>query len=359
MRIIIDSTDKRMTVPAIDYLVTSGYEVHGLCFDSDRALNPGKLKKIHYIHRETAAEQLTDVFSGYSCDDILIAGNPIVIKAVNTIRPTIRYLLSSQENIEKAGNKKYLQQMAATLGIPVPKELTAPGYPMIAKLNVSENVQLKPADRYRIIGNENELKAAGPFLSAYADNLLLQEYVDGPSIGVSMLLDEQSNLVDFIVHERLLEYPVSGGPSAACRSIANAPLAHSAYRLLRALDWKGMAMVEFKGETLIEINPRFWGSMPLLFIAKSDFFGNYIKILQNKQTVITPDQMPYQANKIMVYFPQGVLSVLNTLKLKQIKKAAKGLKTLLTGREGIFRFRNPKPFFRYLYTLCLQRSRSI
>jgi biotin carboxylase len=357
MRIIIDSADKRMTVPIIDALALSGYEVHGLCFDTDKPLNTRNLKKVHYIAREAAAAQLAGILSAYTAEDILIAGNPIIIEAVNALKPGLRYLLPERESIAKAIDKKYLQQLARTLDIKTPKELQKPGFPMIAKLNISENVLLKPADRYRIIRNESQLAAAEPFMARYAGNLILQEYVEGPSIGVSMLLDRQSNLVDFIVHERLLEYPASGGPSAACRSIVNARLAHTAYRLLRELKWQGMAMVEFKGDTLIEINPRFWGSLPLLFIARSDFFGNYIKTLQNNQTVITPDQSPYQPNKIMVYFPQGLLSVACLIKQKKFNKAFSGFGMLILGKEGIFRFKNPQPFFRYIRSLYCQKFR--
>ncbi|NLA86087.1 MAG: ATP-grasp domain-containing protein [Clostridiales bacterium] len=356
MRIIIDSTDKRMTVPAIDCLARAGYAVHGLCFNTDRPLNPGKLEKIHYISRRHVAGDLEEIFSGYTSDDILIAGNPVVIEAVNTIKPRMKYLLSSQESIEKAADKKQMQKLAGTLEIKVPRELKQPAFPMVAKLNVSENTGLKPAERYRIIRNEKDLEAARPFISQNAGNLIIQEYADGPSAGVSMLLDEQSNLVDFIVHERLLEYPVTGGPSAACRCVINASLAQSAYRLLRALDWKGIAMVEFKGDALIEINPRFWGSMPLLFMSKSDFFFNYIKVLEDDYTVITPEQVPYQPGGIMTYFPQGLLSVLSLMKSGKIGKAARGLKTLLQGKEGIFRFSNPGPFFRYLRSLATRNS---
>lgn len=351
MRIIIDSIDKRMTVPAIDYLVRIGYEVHGLCFDTGKPLNPGNLKKIHYIGRDAAARQLTEILSAYDESDILIAGNPVVIEAVNAVKPAVSYLLSTQDSIEKAGNKKAVNQIAGALGIRVPAGLETPDYPMIVKLNISENAPYKPADRYRIIRDARDLAKAQPFLSTHADNLIMQEYVDGKSVGVSMLLDGQSNLVDFIVHERLLEYPVTGGPSAACRSIVHTQLAHAAYKLLRELNWKGIAMVEFKGDALIEINPRFWGSMPLLFISKSDFFLNYIKILQNRHTVITPEQIPYQPNRTMVYFPQGFLSVLNLLKSMKIRRAAGGFKTLIVGKEGIFRLKNPKPFFKYLRSL--------
>jgi predicted ATP-grasp superfamily ATP-dependent carboligase len=356
MRVIIDSTDKRMTVPLIDYLAKAGYEVHGLCFSGDRPLNREKLVKIHYISRRNTAQDLSEIFASYDPGDILIAGNPDMIEAVNSIKPRLKYLLSEQESVVKAVNKKELCAFAGGLGLRVPKEYNEPCCPMIVKLNISENAHGKPAERYRIIHSDSELEAARPFIARNAGNLIMQEYVEGPSVGVSMLLDEESNLVDYIVHERLLEYPVTGGPSAACRSIVNTALAEKAYRLLSALRWKGIAMVEFKGGALIEINPRFWGSMPLLFTAKSDFFGNYIKALYNRHTVITPEQLPYRPKKIMVYFPQGLLSVLGLLKLGKIRKAASGLKIMILGKEGIFRLSNPKPFFRYLRALIRRKS---
>lgn len=356
MRIIIDSTDKRMTVPVIDYLAQAGYEVHGLCFSGDRPLNREKLKKIHYISRRNTVQELSEIFIPYDPCDVLIAGNPDVIEAVNLIKPKLKYLLSTQESVGKAVNKRELCVIADGLGLRVPREYHEPCCPMIVKLNVSENARGKPAERYRIIHNDSELEAARPFMTRNADNLIMQEYVEGPSVGVSMLLDEESNLVDYIVHERLLEYPVTGGPSAACRSIVDTPLAEQAYRLLRALGWRGIAMVEFKGGALIEINPRFWGSMPLLFTAKSAFFENYIKSLYKRHAVITPEQAPYLPYKIMVYFPQGLLSVLSLLRLGEIRKAASGLKILILGKEGIFRLSNPKPFFRYLRTLIRRDS---
>jgi predicted ATP-grasp superfamily ATP-dependent carboligase len=358
MRIVIDSLDKRMTVPVIDALARSGCEVYGICFDADRPLNPKKLAMIHRVSRAEAAAGLKVVLSGYTADDILIAGNPGIIEAVNALRPDIRYLLPSQQDIEKASDKKELQNLAAALGIRTPKELSAPAFPMIAKLNVSENIQLKPAERYRIIRNDGELRAAEPFLTRFRDNLILQEYVDGPARGVAMLLDGASDLVDFIVYERLLEYPVTGGPSAACRSIVNPGLAQTAYRLLRGLNWKGMAMVEFKGDSLLEVNPRFWGSLPLLFVAKSAFFTNYIKILRHEQTIITPEDVLYRPNKKMVYFPQGLLAVLALLKMGKIGKAAAGIGTLFSGKEGIFRFSNPRPFLTYQRSLFLQKTRA-
>lgn len=357
MRIIIDSQDKRMTVPVIDYLVGAGYEVHGICFDGEKPLDPKRLAAIHRVSRDAVEDGLRHVLSGYGADDILIAGNPRIIEAINAIGPSVRYLLPTQEAIGKANDKKALMALASALGIRTPRTLQTPAFPMIAKLNVSENTALKPAQRYRIIRSEAEMAAAAAFFEKHRDNLVLQEYVDGPARGVAMLLDGASNLVDFIVYERLLEYPVTGGPSSACRSIVCPELARTAYTLLRSLGWTGMAMVEFKGGALLEINPRFWGSLPLLFVAKSDFFMSYIGILQDRGVIKTPEQVPYKPGKTMVYFPQGLLSVFALLRAGKMKKAALGLLTLLTGKEGIFRLRHPTPFFNYLKALRRQKSR--
>ena len=359
MRILIDSLDKRMTVPVIEWLALSGYEVHGICYEADRPLNPKKLKDIHRVSRDDTAVGLRDVFTQYGPSDVLIAGNPGTIAAVNVLRPDIGYLLPTQAAIEKASDKKELMCLAGALGIRTPRTLTAPGFPMIAKLNVSENIHLKPAERYRIIRDEAALVAAGPFLDKYRDNLILQEVVEGPARGVALLLDGRSDLIDFVVYERLLEYPVTGGPSAACRTIVCPELAEAAWRLLRTLEWKGMAMVEFKGDALLEVNPRFWGSLPLLFVAGSDFFGSYIKAVLSGSRTVTPAETPYRPGRIMYYFPQAGLSVLALLKAGKFARAAAGLKAIALGKEGIFRIKNPAPFVNYIKSLRRQKSGAI
>ena len=109
MRIIIDSTDKRMTVPLIDYLAQAGYEVHGVCFSGDRPLNREKLARTHYISRPNTTRDLSEIFAQYDSGDILIAGNPDVIEAVNSIRPRLKYLLSAQESVEKPSIRRALR----------------------------------------------------------------------------------------------------------------------------------------------------------------------------------------------------------------------------------------------------------
>jgi predicted ATP-grasp superfamily ATP-dependent carboligase len=67
---------------------------------------------------------------------------------------------------------------------------------------------------------------------------------------------------------------VSGGPSTACVSVVDDRLTGYAAAVIRELGWTGVAMVEFKKDDdyrLMEVNPRFWGSLPLATRAGMNF----------------------------------------------------------------------------------------
>jgi predicted ATP-grasp superfamily ATP-dependent carboligase len=79
-------------------------------------------------------------------------------------------------------------------------------------------------------------------------------------------------------HRRIREKPPSGGVSVLSESVAlDPPLLAHAERLLEALKWHGVAMLEFKRDSrdgvtkLLEINGRFWGSLQLAVDAGVDF----------------------------------------------------------------------------------------
>jgi len=105
--------------------------------------------------------------------------------------------------------------------------------------------------------------------------VLLQEYYPGVGHGVELLMFQGQPLVAF-QHKRLREIPISGGASSFRESVPLdlALYAHSV-RLLEALNWTGLAMVEFKvgaaGPKLMEINGRVWGSLPLAVLSGVDF----------------------------------------------------------------------------------------
>jgi predicted ATP-grasp superfamily ATP-dependent carboligase len=99
----------------------------------------------------------------------------------------------------------------------------------------------------------------------------------GSGIGVSILMDEQQQVLASFSHKRLREYPIGGGPSTCRTAISHPQGERDAIRLLTHLQFQGVAMVEFKEDptsgtaVFLEINPRFWGSLPLAIQAGVDF----------------------------------------------------------------------------------------
>lgn len=100
---------------------------------------------------------------------------------------------------------------------------------------------------------------------------LIQQYCRGVGLGQMLYMDNGRATLRF-QHRRLHEWPPEGGVSTLCRAEPNT--AHAAQMqlseaLLRALDWQGQAMVEYRYEAesgrywLMEVNGRFWGSLPL------------------------------------------------------------------------------------------------
>ena len=105
---------------------------------------------------------------------------------------------------------------------------------------------------------------------------IVQEYVQGDSYGVEALIHD-SKPVALFMHRRLREYPITGGASTLRESAMNPEVMDLGVRLLKAMGWDGVAMVEFKIDRktrepmLIEVNGRLWGSLPLAILAGVDF----------------------------------------------------------------------------------------
>lgn len=130
------------------------------------------------------------------------------------------------------------------------------------------------------IQNSAELDLILPAIQRGSDtNYLVQEYIPpgGRAIGVSVLVDSSHQAVATFTHQRLREYPITGGPSVLCESIRHPEAVALTLKLLEVWPWYGLAMMEFKedprtGELkLMEINPRPWGSIQLPVAAGIDF----------------------------------------------------------------------------------------
>jgi predicted ATP-grasp superfamily ATP-dependent carboligase len=121
--------------------------------------------------------------------------------------------------------------------------------------------------------------------------LLVQEFIpNGGEFGVYALFNYNSEPRAFTVQRRIRSYPVSGGPSTLRETFKNETSKKAivyAFDLLRAMKWVGVAMVEFRIDArdgvprLMEVNPRFWGSLQLSILGGVDFPYLLYKMIMN------------------------------------------------------------------------------
>lgn len=193
-----------------------------------------------------------------------------------------------REALEAAWDKTATVALATSLGVPVPRSISfeTSGEAQAAAADMGCRAVLKPrrshewqGDGSIVTRSVHMLHCAGDWTEAHeADSAtggMVQEYLPGFGVGVEILARRGQVEVAF-QHRRIHEVPLDGGMSA--RRVAEQPdpeLLEHARRLVEALGWDGLIMVEFRmtpdGPRLMELNGRVWGSMALPVRAGVDF----------------------------------------------------------------------------------------
>jgi predicted ATP-grasp superfamily ATP-dependent carboligase len=98
--------------------------------------------------------------------------------------------------------------------------------------------------------------------------IIIQERAGGPLIGLAIVLGRDGEVVARFQQTADLLWPIGAGGSRRATSVAPDPeLVDAAARLLRETGFWGLAQMQFmsarRGAALIDVNPRFYGSLPL------------------------------------------------------------------------------------------------
>lgn len=216
-----------------------------------------------------------------------------------------RALMPPLESLRITHDKAATAAVAKEIGLPVPRtwEPKTPSEvaEIVAALEPGGFV-VKPRRGVGSSGLMYGQKADRAFWAAHWDlfgPLLVQERVppEGRGLGVSLLLDGNGECCAEVTHERLQQYPNSGGPSTDRQTIHAPELVKWSLALLKRLAWRGVAMVEWKADPrdgqpkLMEINGRFWGSLELAVRAGVDFPLIYAR-LASGEACGPPPQYP-------------------------------------------------------------------
>ena len=179
--------------------------------------------------------------------------------------------------------------------------------------------------------------------------ILLQRRVDGIGEGF-FALRWGGRAIAMFAHRRLREKPPAGGVSVYRESIPlEERLAGPGLRLLDALDWQGVAMIECKRETgtdrqvVMEVNGRFWGSLQLAIDSGIDFPALLVRCAAGEAV---PQSRRYRVGVRSRWFWGDVDHLY--LRLRDGKAPLQALRAFLRlsrrDRSEVWHWRDPAPF---------------
>ena len=209
-----------------------------------------------------------------------------------------RVAAEDPETFERAFDKERLSAVVAErTSVPQPETFAPESVDAVAEVasRVSYPAVVKPRSKSAVVGGErvthhhvsdssyvtgpdelvSEYRATVAGSEELSDNLpLVQEYVPGTTTTTVGLVDDGELRAHF-QEERLRTYPSSGGNSALLRAVESETMLAYAEEVFDALSWTGPAMAEFMRTPdgdyyLIEVNGRYWGSLPFAVNAGVD-----------------------------------------------------------------------------------------
>jgi predicted ATP-grasp superfamily ATP-dependent carboligase len=294
MNVLVTDGSYNQTLGIVRALGKKGIDVSVI---SDRSHSSASLSR--YCKQEFLSPHPGDErsFGEFLCGvaqrfDLLIPVGSISVRIVSRHRQELDKLTSVQlpgpEPVFTALNKRSTYEIAEKVGVPIPltcypcsfeevdgmkKKLS---YPVVVKAledtgtHTTEYVdsERELLKRYKHVCTTYDLKS--PNLP------MIQGQVNGDGYGFFALY-QNGELKRSFMHHRIREYPVTGGASSCAESFRASKLKEYGKRILDKLRWHGPCMVEFKSikgsqdYVLMEVNPKFWGSLDLALACKVDF----------------------------------------------------------------------------------------
>ena len=216
------------------------------------------------------------------------------IVAVQSLRSSlpknILAILPSDQHLTFTLSKYHSNKAAIDAGLTVAKtvfvsdgqsqnwnvDLSTLQFPLIIK---SDNVLLSDGSYVKgtstVVRNLDEATKVFSKLRPLGCAVIAQEFIDGKGVGTSILRHRGKTELAFC-HERMHEVPWTGGASSLRKSSDDEHVLAAAEKFLDAINYEGVAMVEFRREadgslSFMEINGRLWGSIALSQHAGFDF----------------------------------------------------------------------------------------
>ena len=296
---IVIGIDSPIGLTVIRDLGVHGVPVHGI--GTVRSIGCASRYCTHFTPRPDGpiAQWLPPLIAATGAGAVLAIGETDLV-ALADLPPRIGdcvILTPRAEPLRRVLDKRETLARAAAIGIDTPRSWQPVGedhdtaragemrFPLVAKwadpisimplLEANGHIFVKAA----FVRDADELSALLDRYRPLGCWPLLQEYCPGVGLGQMIHMVDGAATLRF-QHRRLHEWPPEGGVSTWC---ASEPLDRHqdqmtrSVALLNAVGWQGTAMVEYRFDAatgrywLMEINGRFWGSLPLAWHCGAHF----------------------------------------------------------------------------------------
>jgi predicted ATP-grasp superfamily ATP-dependent carboligase len=170
--------------------------------------------------------------------------------------------------------------MTVTCTEAIPAAVQAMRFPVVLKPRTSQESLAhggtRATGRPRYARDVAQMQRALSEMRQNCSSVLLQEFVEGTGTGYFTLMNRGQLRAEF-AHRRIRDVHPTGSGSALRESVPLDPrIRDFSLAMLRALNWHGVAMIEFRVRkdgipVFMEVNGRFWHSLPLACSAGVDF----------------------------------------------------------------------------------------
>jgi predicted ATP-grasp superfamily ATP-dependent carboligase len=211
--------------------------------------------------------------------DIVFGGGDAEVLALSAGRTWLPAVVphSPHASVMRAFDKIALSEAAHRAGIPTPSTLAEESVPtwsgpVVVKERVHAPLAAVGAPTRldaQIVSGPGEARGRADEIRRHGGQPLFQEVLRGRLMAHVVLTDEDGFVVAELAQEADRTWPPGIGISSRARTVSAPPeLSRSVRRLLRDLEWFGLAELQFlrlaSGESvLIDFNGRFYGSLAL------------------------------------------------------------------------------------------------
>lgn len=306
-KVLVLGDDTQSFLAVVRSLGRHGIRVHAAPFNfRSPALASRYIDRIHRIPRyvgsgEAWCEAVVELLERERFDFVVPVDDRNVLcfqRFRGRLEGLSRIAIPSDEAIEVFYDKHRTRELAQRCGVPVPagRLLRDDDSARTISSEFSLPVVIKPRRSYTlaslhdrgkvaVVDSEENLKRVLERIARRGDHVV-ECFFNGRGVGVSVLVLGGTIVYGF-EHHRLVEGP-GGGSTLRVSASLDAALLAACQRMLAALSYTGVAMFEFRQDfaggasVLLEVNARFWGSLPLPLSIGVDFPHDLLRVLSGE-----------------------------------------------------------------------------